>query len=77
MLPYKLDSELGARHPTLTVEQKKTALKFSATVGNATTNYLIKSVNISVKNMYLQVSVTRKKYLLLLSYTLLNFFLCF
>jgi hypothetical protein len=61
MLPYKLDSELGARHQTLTVEQKRTALKFSATVGNATTNYLIKSVNISVKNMYLQVSVTKKK----------------
>lgn len=69
MLPYNLDSNLGTNYDELTLAQKQAATKFQLVeVGQnqqaTTRNYLISKVEISIKNIYLQVTLSAIVFLL-------------
>jgi hypothetical protein len=62
MLPYKLVPTLGSTNKSLTTEEYKQARTFSVTTTSdanvvSTTKYIIKSIEIKVSDVYLQVLI--------------------
>jgi hypothetical protein len=62
MLPFQLDSTLGSSTNTLTAIERAAATTFRVTTVNpvASADYQITRVDISIKDMYLQVHKCRK-----------------
>jgi hypothetical protein len=57
MLSYNLPSNLGSTANVLTAAQQTAATQFPLRVGNAEVNHVISRVDISIRDMYLQVKI--------------------